>query len=146
MSDADLQLATSRLIDAPRDEVLAAFRDPVRLARWWGPDGFRNTFEEFDFRPGGRWRFVMHGPDGGDYRNESVFTAAGPETVVVDHQSPPRFRLTIALDEEAPGRTRVGWMQRFPTREERDRIAKFAVAANEQNLDRLAAEVARRDS
>ena len=146
MSDADVELSTSRVVDATPAGVLAAFRDPARLARWWGPSGFTNTFDEFDFRPRGRWRFVMHGPEGGDYRNESVFVEAGPERVVVDHESPPRFRLTVTLDPDGALRTRVGWTQRFPTREERDRIAKFAVAANEQNLDRLAAEVARSSS
>ena len=142
MSDADVELSTSRVVDASPADVLAAFRDPVRLARWWGPSGFTNTFEEFDFRPGGRWRFVMHGPEGGDYRNESVFAEVGPTRVVVDHESPPKFRLTVTLDADGPRRTRVGWTQRFPTREQRDRIAKFAAAANEQNLDRLEALVA----
>src|SRR6185369_10233222 len=56
-----------------RPKVFKAFADPTHLARWWGPSGFRNTFEEFDFRPGGTWRFTMHGPDGTDHPNRSVF-------------------------------------------------------------------------
>ena len=50
-----------------------AFADPNRLTRWWGPKGFTSTFHEFDLRPGGVWRFVLHGPNGADYQNESVF-------------------------------------------------------------------------
>ena len=70
---ADREFVHSRLIEAPVERVYEAFAEPVRLARWWGPDGFTSTFEVFDLRPGGAWRFVMHGPDGNDYPNESVF-------------------------------------------------------------------------
>ena len=64
------EIVSGRVIDAPRRKVFKAFADPTHLARWWGPKGFRNTFEEFDFRPGGTWRFTMHGPDGVDYQNK----------------------------------------------------------------------------
>ena len=70
---ADREIASTRVFDAPRERVFRAFSDPQVLARWWGPDGFTSTFQEFDFRPGGAWRFVMQGPDGADYRNESEF-------------------------------------------------------------------------
>jgi uncharacterized protein YndB with AHSA1/START domain len=130
----------SRLIDAPRERVFAAIAEPHQLARWWGPDGFTSTFESFDFRPGGHWRFVMHGPDGTDYPNQNVFAQiAAPERVVVDHPSDTHhFVLTITLADEG-GRTRVGWRQVFDTREHRDHVAPVVAAANEQNLDRLAA-------
>jgi uncharacterized protein YndB with AHSA1/START domain len=132
------ELSTSRLVEAPPEAVFAAIRSPVALARWWGPKGFTNNFQEFEFSPGGRWRFVMHGPDGGHFANESVFRAIVPnERVVIEHRSSPRFELTITLTPE-PGGTRVGWVQRFPTPAERDRIATYAAEANEQNLDRLA--------
>jgi uncharacterized protein YndB with AHSA1/START domain len=135
----------SRLIDAPRERVFAAIADPRQLARWWGPNGFTSTFESFDFRPGGRWRFVLHGPDGTDYPNENVFAQiVAPACVVVDHPSDSHhFVLTIMLDDEG-GRTRVGWRQVFDTAGHRDHVAPVVAAANEQNLDRLAAVV--RDS
>jgi len=134
----DRELVTSRVVDAPRERVFQAFSDPSRLAQWWGPKGFTNTFHEFDFRPGGTWRFTMHGPDGGNYPNESVFDVVQPERVVLRHVSAPQFEITITFAEEA-GRTRVGWRQLFNSAEERERIARFAVEANEQNLDRLEA-------
>jgi uncharacterized protein YndB with AHSA1/START domain len=59
----------SRVLDAPRELVFKAFTDPQHLAAWWGPDGFSLTTHSFDFRVGGVWRFVMHGPDGRDYQN-----------------------------------------------------------------------------
>lgn len=136
---ADRELVTSRVIAAPRSRVYAAFADPAQLARWWGPEGFTNTFETFDLHPGGTWRFVMHGPDGADYPNESVFVEVVPEQrVVFNHVSSPAFEMSITFSDHGP-RTAVGWRQRFASADECRRIAAIAVPANEQNLDRLAA-------
>ena len=141
-SAADRALVTSRVIDAPPERVYRALSDPAHLVHWWGPAGFSNTFHEFDLRPGGKWRFVMHGPDGGNYPNESVFSEVVPgQRVVIRHESAPQFELTITLEPLA-GKTKVGWRQVFNSAEECQRVAQFAVAANEQNLDRLAAQVA----
>jgi len=137
----DRDILAERFLDAPRARVFEAFRDPERLARWWGPRGFRNTFQEFDFRPGGAWRFVMHGPNGADYPNQSSFLELSPERIVIRHLSAPRFDLTITLGERGNG-TSLTWLQRFETAAERDKVAGFARDANEQNLDRLEAELA----
>jgi uncharacterized protein YndB with AHSA1/START domain len=59
----------SRHFPHPPQAVFAAIRDPDRLARWWGPNGFRNQFKVFEFRTGGRWVFDMIGPDGTRYAN-----------------------------------------------------------------------------
>ena len=141
---ADRESIHSRFIEATPEQVFAAIEDPARLARWWGPDGFSSTFETFDFRPGGHWRFVMHGPDGADYPNENRFVEIVPaQRVVVEHLAETHhFLLTIALDSEGPG-TRVGWRQVFDTAEHKDHVAAVVTAANEQVLSRLAAEVAR---
>ena len=140
---ADREFVHSRLIDAPPARVFRAFREPERLARWWGPDGFSSSFETFEFRPGGRWVFVMHGPDGQDYPNESVFREVMPQRIVLDHLSGHHFEMTITLTAQGNGKTLVGWRQLFDTAEERARIAPFVLVANEQNLDRLQAEVMR---
>ncbi|HKO56675.1 MAG TPA: SRPBCC family protein [Thermoanaerobaculia bacterium] len=135
----DREIISSRLLDAPRERVFAAFRDPAVLARWWGPKGFTNTFHEFDFRPGGAWRFVMHGPNGGNYDNGSVFEEiVPPERIVFQHVSPPRFQMTITLGDEG-GKTRITFRMLFDTPEECARIRTFAPEANEQNFDRLEA-------
>lgn len=144
MSTADREFVHARQIDAPPEHVFRAFAEPERLARWWGPEGFTSTFETFDLRPGGTWRFVMHGPDGTDYPNEHVFRElAPPNRVVVEHVSEDHhFFLTITF--EAKGRqTLVGWRQLFDSAEHKEKIAAFVHQANEQNLDRLQAEVAR---
>lgn len=141
--EADRACVHSRQLDAPPARVLRAIAEPKRLARWWGPDGFSSTFETCDFRPGGRWVFTLHGPDGANYPNENVFRETGPERVVVDHISDTHhFLLTITLTPQG-GQTLVGWRQVFDSAEHKEKVAPFVLPANEQNLDRLAAEVAR---
>lgn len=141
-STADREFVHSRLIDAPRERVFRAFAEPRHLARWWGPSGFSSTFEVFEFRPGGTWRFVMHGPDGTSYPNESVFREiVAPERVVFEHISEAHhFVMTITFAAKG-SQTLVGWRQVFDTAAHRQRIASVVENANEQNLDRLAAEV-----
>jgi uncharacterized protein YndB with AHSA1/START domain len=139
---SDRRLVTQRVLPHPREAVYAALTDPAALARWWGPTGFTNTFEQCDPRPGGLWRFVMHGPDGHDYLNECRFAElAPPSRFVVDHVSAPHFVLTLTLEEDETG-TRLDWCQEFDSADICAQIAGFAVDANEQNLDRLAAVLA----
>ncbi len=136
------EIVSSRILEFPRAAVFAAFANPEQLARWWGPNGFRNTFEEFEFRPGGDWKFVMHGPNGIDYPNHSVFRAIEePAQIELDHVCDPKFRLTITLDELTPERTRIVWRMQFESAHLRDQIASYAVDANEQNFDRLIREL-----
>ena len=137
------ELSNSRVFNAPRELVFKAWTDPSHLSRWWGPKGFTSTFEEFDVRPGGHWRFVMHGPDGVDYKNHSVFVdVVRPERIVFDHISGPRFHVTATFTEQA-GKTTLTFRMRFETAAECERVKVFAVGANEQNFDRLEAELAR---
>ena len=134
---------TSRDIKATIDEVFAAISNPERLARWWGPAGFTNTFSLCEFRKGGRWSLIMHGPDGSHYPNENTFAEVeSPGKVVVQHTSEPKFRLTIALAASPTGTT-VSWSQEFESSEVADRIEHIVVPANDQNLERLSAEVLR---
>jgi uncharacterized protein YndB with AHSA1/START domain len=137
---------TSREIDAPVGDVFAAFSDPERLARWWGPAGFSNTFHVCEVETGGRWVYTMHSPNGGNPENESVFELVEPpRKVVIRHTSRPLYRLTIELEPTQTGTT-VSWSQDFDDAEVASRIEKIVVPANEQNLDRLSAEVLNRSS
>ena len=131
---------TSRKIAASPDAVFAAMTTPARLARWWGPAGFTNEFDLCDLRPGGAWRFVMHGPGGKHFRNESVFEEIVPkQKFVIRHVSEPTYRLTITLTP-TDGETNVGWEQIFDNAEIAKRIEHIVTPANVQNLDRLTAE------
>ncbi len=113
MTDDDRTMRTGRTLPHPPAAVYGAFASAPLLAAWWGPDGFTNTFDVFDFREGGRWVFTMHGPDGRSYANESVFASLEPDTrVVIRHTCAPLFSLEVRL-EPAAGGTRVSWIQVF---------------------------------
>ena len=141
---SDREFVHSRCIDAPREQVFRAFSLPDRLARWWGPDGFSSTFETFDLTQGGTWRFVMHGPDGTNYPNENIFRELEPPSrVVIEHLSDDHhFFLTITFDARG-SQTLVSWRQLFDSAEHKEKVAALVRPANEQNLNRLQAEVAR---
>ena len=136
-TEAGRDVVSMRVLDAPRPVVFRAFSDAAQLVQWWGPKGFTNTFQEFDFRPGGAWRFVMHGPDGANYPNTSVFVEIeAPERIVFDHVSGPRFRMTMTFASHG-AQTRLTWRMRFDSVADRDRVKAVVVPANEQNFDRL---------
>lgn len=133
------EIISSRLFDTPRELVYDAFRDSTQLALWWGPDGFTNTIDKFDFRPGGEWRLTMHGPNGVDYDNESEFVEVNPPSRVVYIHLRPMHRFQMSMDFAAEGhQTRLTWRMLFDTDAECDRVREFVVLANEQNFDRLA--------
>lgn len=135
--------ARSKWLDASPEEVFAAISNPDRMARWWGPSGFTSTIHQFDFRPGGRWLLTMHGPDGKDYPNESLFTRIEHARLFeIEHLNGHHFMLTLELVPKDGG-TEVQWRQTFDTVDHYRPLADFVAAANAQNLERLAAEVQR---
>jgi uncharacterized protein YndB with AHSA1/START domain len=140
----------TRVFDAPRELVFSTFADHRHLARWWGPDGFTTTTYAFDFRPGGVWRFVMHGPDGRDYQNRVTYDEiVPPERIVYRHGGgddvePVQFKTTIMFEDLGGGRTKLTWHGQFPTAEERARVIKEYGADKGflQTMARLAEHVA----
>ena len=118
-----------REFDAPRELVFAVWSDPQHLAQWWGPNGFTTTTSAFDARPGGVWRFVMHGPDGRDYQNRITYDEiVKPERLVYSHGGgedvePVRFKVTVTFDAIG-GRTRLTMRMLFPSAAERARVIK----------------------
>ena len=132
---------TSRQFSAKPNVVYAAFSEPSRLAKWWGPNGFSNTFQIFDFKQGGSWNFTMHGPDGKSYLNECVFTTIiENENIVIKHLSQPHFDLSITLQESEAG-TLVVWEQVFADATIASAMRHIVEPANEQNLDKWASEI-----
>jgi uncharacterized protein YndB with AHSA1/START domain len=133
----------SREILAPPESVFSAIQDPGRLARWWGPDGFANTFHTFEFRQGGSWLFTMHGPDQVDYPNQSEFLEIVPNSLVrIKHVNLPHFELSISLEPNENG-TLLTWVGFFENREFAESMRQFLESANEQNLNRLVIEVSK---
>src|SRR4249919_3204771 len=105
----------TRVLDAPRELVFSVWTDPKHLAQWWGPNGFTTTTHTFDFRPGGIWRFVMHGPDGRDYQNRITFDEIVPlERIVYRHDGaddaePVQFATTVTFEDLGNGQTLLTW-------------------------------------
>jgi uncharacterized protein YndB with AHSA1/START domain len=145
-SNVEREIVISRLFDAPREMVWEAWTDPRQVALWWGPKGFSTTIEQMDVRPGGVWKHVMHGPDGTDYPNESVFLDVVPYERLVYTLSGGRkggpqvqFEKSATFEEEAGG-TRVTMRLVFPSAEARDQNVRDygSIEGGKQTLQRLA--------
>jgi uncharacterized protein YndB with AHSA1/START domain len=133
----DASFRTERTLPFSPQTVYNAFASADVLATWWGPEGFINEFETFEFIVGGRWTFVMVGPDGARYPNQSIFTALEPASrVVIRHDCEPFFTLTVQLSDAAQG-THVLWEQVFDDVQIARAVRARVGPANEQNLDRL---------
>lgn len=131
------------MYDAPVKAVWEAWTDPVQVAQWWGPRGFTITHHSKDLRPGGNWVYTMHGPDGTDYPNNTLYHEVEPyRRLVYDHgrtgDSPPLFRVTATFDE-INGKTRLEISMAFATPEVAQESRKFIKSAGgEATWDRLA--------
>ncbi len=141
-------IITSRVIAAPRELVWKMLTTPEHLKNFWGPDGFTNTFRQYDLRVGGQALFTMHGPDGKDWPNRFIFrTVEPPRLLRYDHDNggegevDHKFLGEVELTEE-DGKTRIELRMAESSMEARDAVAGFAVEGGKQNLDRFAAYVA----
>jgi len=133
------EIVATRVFDAPRDLVFRMWTDPVHIAQWWGPKGFTNTIYKMDVRPGGVWEFVMHGPDGVDYKNRIVYDEiVRPQRLAYTHVSGPIFKATVDFTDQGE-KTAVRVRMVFESAEVRDRVAtEFgAVEGLHQTLSRL---------
>src|SRR5215471_4612912 len=113
------KLSPLRIFDAPRDLVFSVWTDPNHIGNWWGPKGFVTTTFKMDVKPGGVWRFVMHGPDGRDYENKITYLEVEQHKRLVfthgddqehdktEDSGPVAHHTTVTFEEVAPGKTRV---------------------------------------
>lgn len=138
----DCEIVSTRIIAAPQQLVYRAWTEPEHLSKWWGPAGFTNTFHQFDCTVGGRWSFVMHGPEKGNYVNECEFThVVSPQLLAWKRYSKPLFRVVVTFEAINTGETKIVFRQIFDTANECMKVKKFAVDKNEENFDRLEAEL-----
>lgn len=145
-STADREIALARVFDAPRRMLWEAWTDPKQLVLWWGPRGFSTTILEMDVRTGGGWRMVMHGPDGTDYPNTSLFTDVVPYERLSYRLSGGRkgapvveFESMVTFAEE-DGKTVVTLRMVFASAEARDQNVREygSIEGGKQTLERLA--------
>ncbi len=139
------ELVVNRVLKAPRELVFETWTDPKHLANWWGPKGFTITIHEADIRPGGVWRYLMHGPDGVDYPNRIDYVeVVKPERLVYAHGSdeendPSQFHVTVTFDKEGNKGTSLTMRSIFPSAEDlRIAVENYgAVEGAMSTLDRL---------
>lgn len=134
----DCEIVSSRIVNASRELAYRAWTEPEHLKNWWGPKGFTNTFNEFDLRIGGKWSFIMHGPDKGNYANECEFIKIDkPSLIAWKRFSKPLFQVVATFEEVSAGKTKIVFKQIFNSAEECNKIKPFVVGKNDENFDRL---------
>ena len=138
-STIDRELRISRLLNAPRELVWGFWTSPNHIKNWWGPNGFTNTIFTMEFKEEGEWEFVMHGPDGTDYKNKSIFKEIIQyEKIVFEHVSGPKFIATITFTSQG-NKTLISWHMLFETKEHFEQVVKTFKADEglKQNIDKL---------
>jgi uncharacterized protein YndB with AHSA1/START domain len=138
----ECEVVSSRVFNAPPTLVFRAWSEPDHLKNWWGPAGFTNTFHEFTFVPGGRWRFTMHGPDKGNYQNECEFIRIDPPRLIWWKRiSKPLFQVVATFEEAEKNKTKLQFRMIFDSEAECNKVKPFAVEKNEENFDKLEQEL-----
>jgi uncharacterized protein YndB with AHSA1/START domain len=138
----DCEIVTTRIVNASIQLAFKAWTDPNHLINWWGPAGFTNTFNEFDLRPGGKWSFIMHGPDKGNYPNEVEFIKIDkPNLIFWKRHSKPLFKVLATFEEVSSDKTKIVFKMIFDTAEECNKLKPHVVDKNEENFDRLEVEL-----
>ncbi|MDN3547370.1 SRPBCC family protein [Mucilaginibacter aquaedulcis] len=136
---SDRELRLTRIIDAPVELLWEVWTQPEHIAQWWGPNDFTTTINKMDVQPGGEWNLVLHGPDGTDYKNKSIFKEIVPfKKLVYDHMSSPKFVATIEFEAHGE-QTHLSWHMLFETPEQFIQVVKTFKADEglKQNLDKL---------
>jgi uncharacterized protein YndB with AHSA1/START domain len=137
----DREIFLSRTLNAPVALVWEVWTQPEHIANWWGPTGFTNTISTMDMRPGGEWNLVMHGPDGKDYVNKSVFKEVTlHKKIVYEHVSYPKLVATIEFEEQGD-QTLITWHMLFESHEQFIEVTKAhkVVEGQKQNVEKLEA-------
>lgn len=132
------EIVSSRVVNFPIELVFKAWSEPNHLKNWWGPKGFTNTFTKFDFRVGGKWSFIMHGPDKGNYVNEVEFIKIVKPTLIAwNRHSKPLFQILVTFEEMTNDNTKIVFKMLFNTVEECNKLKPYVVDKNEENFDKL---------
>ena len=105
---------------------------------WWGPNGFTNTIHKMDFIEGGEWNLTMHGPDGTNYPNKSVFKEIIPLKKIVMEHFHPNFITTVEFEDKI-NKTVLQWQMLFETVELFEAVVKAHKADEglQQNVEKL---------
>ncbi len=138
INTAGREIKMSRLLNAPIELVWKVWTEPEHIAQWWGPNGFTNTIDIMDVKPGGVWKFVMHGPDGTNYNNKSVFKEIVKHQRIVFKHTNPDFTTIVTFKAEGK-KTMLNWQMVFEKAEELQTVIKVFKADEgmKQNVIKL---------
>lgn len=80
---SETNLTLTREFNFPRDLVWTAWTEPEHIAQWFGPEGYSTRVEEYEFKTGGQFKYVMIAPDGNEYPGTSIFKEISPKDRIV---------------------------------------------------------------
>ena len=140
---SDREIVTTRVFDAPRDLVFEAHSSCEHMSQWWGPRRYETASCEMDFRPGGAWRIVHRGDEGGipGFRGE-FREIVRPERIVWTFEwegVPGHVSVQTATFEEEDGKTTLTATVLYASKEVRDAVIKSGMEHGAaESYDRLA--------
>lgn len=139
-NNTEREMRTVTTFNASAALMWTVWTEPEHLVNWWGPNGFKTTIHQMDFQEGGEWRLTLHGPDGTDFANRSIFKNIEPFKEIVFEHFNPHF-ITTVIFEPVDDETIVDWTLLFDTAEMHDIIVKTHKAdkGQQENLDKLEA-------
>jgi len=137
-STANRQISVKRLLNAPVNMVFEVWTKPEHIKNWWGPRGFTNTISKMDFKNNGEWISVMHGPDGTNYDNKSVFVEIVKNEKIVLRHFAPDFELAATFVKQG-NKTLLTITNTFDSAELLKKVVEEFGAAEglKQNVDKL---------
>src|SRR5436190_2898111 len=77
------RLEISRVIEAPRDRVYAAWTDPEQLKQWFGPQNVKTRELVADARVGGTFRWDIINSEGEEMTMRGEFRELQPDKKIV---------------------------------------------------------------
>jgi uncharacterized protein YndB with AHSA1/START domain len=139
---SDTEIKQERMFDAPRELVFRAYTDPEMLAQWWGPNGYTTRVDQLELRPGGKWRFVQHDPDGNEFAFRGEYREVlPPERLVGTFEfegMPGHIAVEAMTLQEIDGGTKLTALMSFDTQEERDGMIESGMEQGaSESLDRF---------
>jgi uncharacterized protein YndB with AHSA1/START domain len=121
---SDVEVVLTRVVNAPRSLVFAAWTEPRHLQRWLtGPEGWTMPICEIDLRPGGRWRYVYRKASGTEMTLTGTVLEVVPSERLVTTESWgrewPETVNTLVLTE-SEGRTTMALTITYVSKQARD--------------------------
>ena len=132
------EMRITKTFKAPIELMWEVWTDPAHIINWWGPNGFTTTIHKMDFKEEGEWNLTMHGPNGTDYPNKSIYKEITPlKKIVFEHFNPHFF--TTVIFESRGDETQMEWTMVFDTAEILETVVKVHKADEglKQNVEKL---------